>query len=128
MKNGAVQHTIWFGTHHRVPSELMVEERDGTLFCQLTPITEGVIADLAKGVVSFAKSHPFLTGWAAIAAAGSLYKYNEAKKQAISLFAKDMPEKITYAKLVRDLEKYGYRVVKSGYKGGAGYFWELRKK
>lgn len=119
---------IWTGVYQHTISELLVTEDDKGMHCEIRPVNEGLLHNIAKGAMSFAKAHPFITGWAAAAALDSLRKYNEAKKQAIHFYAKDMPERIKYTKMVKEMEKNGYRVVKSGYKGGSEYFWELHRR
>ncbi len=120
---------LWQGFLKGQPHRLLVEDRDETTTIILEPVREGFLTDLLKDTVSFAKNHPFLTGMLAQHAYDSVKKYIQAKSSALNLYAKDVSERPKYQEMIKDLEKNGWKVVKSRYvPGSTQYHWELHRK
>lgn len=119
---------IWEGVYEGKAANVVVEPTaSGTLY-HIELLESGFLHDIIGGVTSFAKSHPWITGMMAGWAWSAIEKYNKAKRDAVQFYAKDMPERIRYEKMVNDLvRKGGYEVVKHGYEG-TGYHWELYRR
>lgn len=118
---------IWEGIFRGRPSEILVKQQGNTTEIIINDSTEGVLVEIFKGAVSFAKSHPFLTGFLAAAAWDAVKKYNEAKRTALKFYAKEPKDRPKYITMIKELEKDGFRIVNQGYIRGTGYFWELNR-
>lgn len=123
-----MKETVWEGVFRGEPTRIVAESNGEYTSYEIQLVTEGFLTDLAKGATSFAKAHPYITGFMAGWAWDAVKEYNKAKKNAIRFYAKDLPERTKYSKMVDELvRKQGYHVVKKGYKG-TGYEWHLQKR
>lgn len=118
---------IWEGIFCGKPTELLVKHQNGITEIIINECTEGILVEIFKGALSFAKAHPFLTGFLAAAAWDAVKKYNEAKKSALKFYAKEPKDRSKYITMIKELEKDGFRIVNQGYVRGTGYFWELNR-
>lgn len=118
---------LWEGAYKGKPTRVLVEDHSSHSTIIIEQSSSGVVKDIMEGVLSFAKAHPFLTGWMTGMAWDAIKKYNEAKKNVIYFNAKDASERTKYEGMIKELRKVGYTVVKSGYINGTGYRWELNR-
>jgi hypothetical protein len=121
-----VKTCIWEGLIRGVPHQLLVEEGE-ELVVSLEKSSSGPLFEVFAGLKTFVSAHPFLTGYLTGMGLDALKKYNEAKKTAIKLYAKDVTERSKYTAMVKEMEKNGYKIVKQGYIHGTGYYWELNR-
>ena len=123
---------VWEGICEGNPIRINVDHVGSDLVVEIEDLKEGFLTDLVGGAITFAKAHPFMTAiavapWAKLAV-DSLKKYQLAKDTAVKFYAKDMPEKVKYWKMVRELERGGnFKLHTHGYKN-TGYYWELRRR
>ena len=116
--------TLWEGMVAGKPT-LLVIESDVVSF---EPMTEGILANIAMGVTSFAKAHPFITTLTGLYAYDAWKKYKDKINKTVKFYAKDKNEKKGMEPVVAQMSKSGYKIVTQGYKGAEGYEWELVKK
>lgn len=121
-----MQISLWEGFIVGEPYRLLVEEGNNTFHATLELLTEGPLADFAKGTLSFAKNHPLLVGVGVAYAADAVRSYTKTKG-SVKFHANNEMERSKFQPIVKDLEKLGWKVVKAGYKG-SGYDWEVVAK
>jgi hypothetical protein len=123
-----VKTTVWQGFLLGKPHRANLEEKTNHYELILEEVLdESFMVDLVKGTTSFAKAHPVLTGFMVNWAAKTLINYQRNKKNMI-VYAPTPAERPKYFKMINDLKKTGWTVVKSRYMSGSGYEWELKQK
>lgn len=121
--------TVWQGILLGKPHRATIEKQDGHYRLVLEEIIEeGSLTDLVKGGVSFAKANPVLTGFMTSWASQALTQYTKNKKETMRLYAPTPADRSKYLKLVQELKRIGWTVVRSRYLSGSGYEWELKQR
>jgi hypothetical protein len=114
---------IWEGSFDGKLTSLVIED-DTIKFEQLN---EGIISNIGKGLMRFASAHPFLTGVLAYSAYDAIKRNISSVVSRTKIYAKDINERSKMREVVKQMEKAGWKVVKSKYIG-QGYEWTLERK
>lgn len=119
------EHTLWRGDNELSSLSLRATITEGSAALRITQQPEK--GGILKGLGTFAKDHPFITGVIAGFAVDALSKYFKNKKYTTKFYAKDITERTFYRKMVEQLMKTGhYKIKKQGYED-SGYTWELQR-
>lgn len=121
-----MKENLWDGIISGEPYRLVIEDHGSTFLVTIEPLTEGALANFAKGALGFAKNHPLLIGVGVASAAANVRAYTKIKG-SVKFHANNTMERSKFQPIVKELEKLGWKVVKAGYTG-TGYDWQVVAK
>lgn len=117
---------LWEGFLERKPHKIVVEDDHNRVTVTIEQITEGPLTVIES--VSFSKALPQLSKAVAKYAHDAIKNYMKSKKLPLYMYATNAQERSKYFALVRDMEKHGWKVVKTRIAGSGGQYWEMEKR
>lgn len=117
---------LWEGFLKGKPHKLVVEDHSQGVTITIEQLTEGPLTVVEN--VSFSKALPQLSKVMSKYAHDAVKNYMKAKQMPLYMYATTSQERGKYFALVRDMEKHGWKVVKSRLAGSGGQYWEMAKR